>query len=79
MLSDGVILLHDNTHIARKTQELLRKFKWAVWSHPPNNPDLAHNLGSKQLSGKRVSSESDVKTVVENWLNEQDVISTQPG
>ncbi|GBO16839.1 hypothetical protein AVEN_13405-1 [Araneus ventricosus] len=34
MLSDGVILLHDNTHTARKTEELLRKFKWEVWSHP---------------------------------------------
>ncbi|GBN64472.1 hypothetical protein AVEN_79588-1 [Araneus ventricosus] len=28
MLSDGVILLHDNTHTPRKTQELLQKFKW---------------------------------------------------
>ncbi|GBN25991.1 hypothetical protein AVEN_253102-1, partial [Araneus ventricosus] len=35
MLSDGVILLHDNTHISRKTQELLQKFKWEVWSPPP--------------------------------------------
>ncbi|GBM77286.1 hypothetical protein AVEN_205626-1 [Araneus ventricosus] len=33
MLSDGVILLHDNTHNASKTQELLRKFKWEVRSH----------------------------------------------
>ncbi|GBN88703.1 hypothetical protein AVEN_62425-1 [Araneus ventricosus] len=41
MLSDGAILQHDDTHIDRKTQELLRKLKWAVWSHPPNNPDLA--------------------------------------
>ncbi|GBO09493.1 hypothetical protein AVEN_51909-1 [Araneus ventricosus] len=68
MLSDGVNLLHGNTHAARKTQELLRKFKWEVWSH---SPDSAPNLGSKHLSGTRFSSESDVKTVVENWLYKQ--------
>ncbi|GBN05023.1 hypothetical protein AVEN_196673-1 [Araneus ventricosus] len=34
MLSDEVILLHDYTHIARKTQELLRKFKWEGPLHP---------------------------------------------
>ncbi|GBM21466.1 hypothetical protein AVEN_161073-1 [Araneus ventricosus] len=76
MLNDGVILLHDNTHTDRKTQELLRKFKWEVWSHPL---DSAPNLDSKRLSGTRFSSESDVKTVVENWLNGQDVISDMPG
>ncbi|GBM99390.1 hypothetical protein AVEN_168924-1 [Araneus ventricosus] len=77
MLSDGVILLHENAHIARKTQELVPKFKLPVWSHSPYSPDLAPNLGSKQLSGTRFSSESDVKTVTENWL--RDVISTRPG
>ncbi|GBO01515.1 hypothetical protein AVEN_36110-1 [Araneus ventricosus] len=66
MLSDGVILLHDNTLTARKTQELLQKFKWEVWSHPPYTPDLAPNLGLKHLSGKSFSSDSDVKTATEN-------------
>ncbi|GBN78904.1 hypothetical protein AVEN_31799-1 [Araneus ventricosus] len=76
MLSDGVILLHGNANTARKTQELLRKFKWEVWNHPtPYSPDTAPNLGSKHLSGTRFSSESDVKIVVENWLNGQDVSS----
>ncbi|GBN76872.1 hypothetical protein AVEN_132877-1, partial [Araneus ventricosus] len=30
MLSDGVIILHDNErpYAARKTQELLQRFKW---------------------------------------------------
>ncbi|GBN36599.1 hypothetical protein AVEN_185515-1 [Araneus ventricosus] len=35
MLSDGVIRLHNNTHTARKIQELLQKFKWKFWSHLP--------------------------------------------
>ncbi|GBN00211.1 hypothetical protein AVEN_213896-1 [Araneus ventricosus] len=69
MLSDGVILLHGNTITSRKTQELLRKFKWEVWNHPPYSPDSAPNLCSKHLSGTRFSSESDVKTVAENSLN----------
>ncbi|GBO08358.1 hypothetical protein AVEN_65774-1, partial [Araneus ventricosus] len=64
MSSDDVILLHDSTHTARKTQECLRKFKWEDLS-----PDSAPNLGSKHLSGSSFSSESDMKTVVENSLN----------
>ncbi|GBN89366.1 hypothetical protein AVEN_173839-1 [Araneus ventricosus] len=71
MLSDGVILLYDNTHIARKTQELLQKFKREFWSHPPYSPGMVPNLGSRHLSGTRFSSNSDMKTVVENWLNGQ--------
>ncbi|GBM93662.1 hypothetical protein AVEN_132446-1 [Araneus ventricosus] len=78
MFSDGVILLHDNTHNDRKTQESLLKFKWEVWMHPSphtQSPDSAPNVGSKHLSRTRFSSESDVKIVVENWLSGQDVIS----
>ncbi|GBL70141.1 hypothetical protein AVEN_36577-1 [Araneus ventricosus] len=71
MLSDGVNLLHENTHIARKTQELLLKLKWEVSSYPQYIPDLASNLLTKYLSLKRLSSDSDVKTIAENWLNGQ--------
>ncbi|GBL56888.1 hypothetical protein AVEN_168103-1 [Araneus ventricosus] len=77
MLSDGVILLHHNTHTARKTQELLRKFKREVWS--PYSPYLAPYMGSKHLSGISFSPDSDVKTVVEKWLNGQNEISAKPG
>ncbi|GBL94792.1 hypothetical protein AVEN_244769-1 [Araneus ventricosus] len=55
--------------------EFLRKYKWEVWSHSPYSPDSAPNLYSKHLSGTRFFSESDVKTVVENWHKGQDVIS----
>ncbi|GBN17252.1 hypothetical protein AVEN_212950-1 [Araneus ventricosus] len=63
MLSDGAILLYDNTHTNRRTQELLQV---ESLEPPPYSPDLAPNLGSKHLSGTRFSSESDVKTIVEN-------------
>ncbi|GBN51583.1 hypothetical protein AVEN_79302-1 [Araneus ventricosus] len=77
MLNDGFILLHDNTHTARQTQESLQRFKWYVWSRPPY---LAPNLGSKQLSETMFSSDSDVKRVDENWLNGQGCspVCTQP-
>ncbi|GBN23551.1 hypothetical protein AVEN_212141-1 [Araneus ventricosus] len=67
MLRDGVILLHDNTHNARKTQELLRKFKWEDWSHQ-STAQVRH---SKHLYGTRFSSNSAIETIVENWLNGQ--------
>ncbi|GBM02425.1 hypothetical protein AVEN_76477-1 [Araneus ventricosus] len=50
MLSDGVILLHDKTHTARKAQEWLRKFHWEDWGHPLYSPDPARNRDSKHLS-----------------------------
>ncbi|GBL82385.1 hypothetical protein AVEN_132364-1 [Araneus ventricosus] len=37
----------------------------------PYSPNLALNLGSKHLSGIRLSSNCDVKTAAENWLNGQ--------
>ncbi|GBN15491.1 hypothetical protein AVEN_21398-1 [Araneus ventricosus] len=39
----GVILLHDNIHTARKTQELLQKFKREVRSHHPIQPRFGLN------------------------------------
>ncbi|GBO07493.1 hypothetical protein AVEN_214242-1 [Araneus ventricosus] len=65
LLSDGVIFLHGNIHIARKTQELLQKLEWEVWSHTHTLP----NLDSKHPSGTMFSSNSDVKTAVESWLS----------
>ncbi|GBO07579.1 hypothetical protein AVEN_105133-1 [Araneus ventricosus] len=64
MLSDGVILLHDNTHAARKTQELLQKFKWEVCSPPPHAAQIWHTIWA--LIWNKVLSDSDVKTANEN-------------
>ncbi|GBN77800.1 Histone-lysine N-methyltransferase SETMAR [Araneus ventricosus] len=43
LLSSGVVLLHDNArpHTAVRTGEVLRKFKWDVFQHPPYRKDLA--------------------------------------
>ncbi|GBM68392.1 hypothetical protein AVEN_210464-1 [Araneus ventricosus] len=37
----------------------------------PYDTDLAPNLDSKHLSGTKFSSDNDVKTAAENWLNGQ--------
>ncbi|GFU27625.1 mariner Mos1 transposase [Trichonephila clavipes] len=79
ILSEGVILLHDNTrpHIAQATQELLRRFRWEIWSHTPCSPDLAPSdyfLLSRlkeHLSGRRFPSDSAAKISTETWLNGQ--------
>ncbi|GBN38562.1 hypothetical protein AVEN_9047-1 [Araneus ventricosus] len=71
MLSDGVVLLHGNSNTSRKTPKLLQKFKLEVRSHPPYNPDSAPNLGSNHLFETRFSSNSDMKTAAEKWLNGQ--------
>ncbi|GBL77935.1 hypothetical protein AVEN_143266-1 [Araneus ventricosus] len=83
MLSEGVILLHDNAgpHTACKTQEFLQKFKWEIWSHPPYSPDLARSdyflflKLNEHLCGTRLSSDNDVRT----GSMGRDVISTKPG
>ncbi|GFW27141.1 histone-lysine N-methyltransferase SETMAR [Trichonephila clavipes] len=57
LLTEGVILLYDivTPRTSRQTQELLRKFRW-----------------KKHLSKTSpYSSDGDVQTAAENWLNEQ--------
>ncbi|GBN91789.1 Histone-lysine N-methyltransferase SETMAR [Araneus ventricosus] len=43
MLSQGIVLLHDNTrpHSAGVTQNLIQQFGWERFDHPPYSPDLA--------------------------------------
>jgi hypothetical protein len=43
MLSQGVVMLHDNArpHTAATTQDLITTFGWEQFNHPPYSPDLA--------------------------------------
>lgn len=76
MLTRGIVLLHDNArpHTAQKTTNLLRKFKWEVFDHPPYSPDLApsdFHLFTKLkdfLSGERFQSDDDLREGVQHWL-----------
>ncbi|GBN64334.1 hypothetical protein AVEN_187237-1 [Araneus ventricosus] len=73
-------------HTALKTQEFLQKFKWEIWSRPPlpYSPHLAPSdcflfpKLKEDLSGVRLSSNIDVKTVAENWLNGQGSYFSKP-
>ncbi|GBO19170.1 hypothetical protein AVEN_52109-1 [Araneus ventricosus] len=56
----------------------LKKVQEGSLSHP-YSLDLAPNLVSKNLSGTRFSSKSDVKTATENWLNGEESDFSQVG
>lgn len=38
-----VLVIYNNAtpYSAKVTKELLQKFKWEVWEHPPGSPDLS--------------------------------------
>jgi len=81
LLSSGVVLLHDNSspHTARQTTALLQQFRWDIMDHPPCSPDFAPSnyhlfLHIKRfLAGKQFHSGAEVKTTVNNWLQQQAV------
>ncbi|GFW43319.1 histone-lysine N-methyltransferase SETMAR [Trichonephila clavipes] len=80
LLTEGVVLLHDNEspHISRVTQMELDKFKWETLDHPPYSPDMPpcdpHVFGpqKKHLKGKRFNSDDLIKDTV------KDCVSSQP-
>lgn len=77
MLSNGIVLLHDNArpHTANDTQTLVRQFRWEQFDHPPYSPDLApsdYHLFQhmkRELAGKRFETDDEVKTAVDLWLH----------
>ena len=85
-LSAGVILLHDNAtpHTARQISELMQRFKWEVWQHPPYSPHLApcdyHLFGKLKtdLGGRRFQNDEEVKAAVSGGYIALEVISKHP-
>ncbi|GBM53801.1 hypothetical protein AVEN_180452-1 [Araneus ventricosus] len=63
----------------KTAHEIAVKVQVGSLEPPLYSPDSVPNLGPKHSSETRFSPESDVKTVVENWLNGQDEISANPG
>lgn len=78
-LSKGIVLLHDNArpHVANRTKDLIKSFKWETLDHPPYSPDLApsdYHLFlhlKKHLGGQRLQDDNEVKTFVMQWLTSQ--------
>ncbi|GFX89071.1 uncharacterized protein TNCV_2853701 [Trichonephila clavipes] len=74
-----------STQTSRKTQELLQKFNWLVWSHSPYSPDWAPSdylfspALKKHLSEPRFTTDSDVQTDADRWINGQELDYYQDG
>ena len=76
MLSDGIILLHDNTrpHTANLVRDKFQKFGWETLQHPPYSPDLSpcefHIFGDlkKDIRGRRFHSDEEVQEWVRLWI-----------
>ncbi|GBL72997.1 Histone-lysine N-methyltransferase SETMAR [Araneus ventricosus] len=79
LLSSGVVLLHDKArpHTAVRTGEVLRKFKWDVFQHPPYSPHMAPSdfhlftAMKKWLGEQYFSDDEELKNAVTHWLKSQ--------
>jgi hypothetical protein len=79
MLSQGVVMLHDNArpHTATATQDLITTFGWEQFDHSPYSPDLAPNdfhafLHLKTfLGGWQFHDDNEVKEEVNMWFASQ--------
>ncbi|GBM70471.1 Histone-lysine N-methyltransferase SETMAR [Araneus ventricosus] len=79
LLSSRVVLLHDNArpHTAVKTGEVLCKFKWDVFQHPPYSPDLAPSdfhlftAMKKWLWGQHFTDDEELINAETHWLKSQ--------
>jgi Transposase. len=79
MLSNGIVLLHDNihSHAANGTQDLITSFGWEQFDHLPYSPDLAPSdyymfLHLKNHLGGHCHDDDDsIKTTVLQWLSHQ--------
>ncbi|GFX92657.1 histone-lysine N-methyltransferase SETMAR [Trichonephila clavipes] len=79
LLTEGVVVLHDNTrpHVSRVTQMELGKFKWETLDHLPYSLDMSpcdfHVFGplKKHLKGKRFNSDDVLKDTVKDWASSQ--------
>lgn len=79
LLTRGVVFVHDNArpHTARRTNELLAKFKWDVFDHPPYSPDLApsdfHLFPNMKrwLASQRFANDEELQNAVNGWLHSQ--------
>ena len=77
MLSDGIILLHDNArpHTANIVRDKLQRLGWETLQHPPYSPDLSpcdfHIFADlkKDILGRRFYSDEEVQEWVRLWIH----------
>ena len=79
MLSDVIILLHDNArpHTANIFRAILQIFGWEMLQHPPYSPDLSpcdsHIFGElkKDIHGRRFHSDEEVQEWMKLWIHQR--------
>ncbi|GFW04016.1 histone-lysine N-methyltransferase SETMAR [Trichonephila clavipes] len=79
LLSSGVVLLHDNArpNTPVRTREVLRKFKWDVFQHPPYSPNITPSdyhlftAMKKWLGGKHFADVEELKNAVTHLFKSQ--------
>jgi histone-lysine N-methyltransferase SETMAR len=87
MLSQGVVMLHDNghPHTAAETQDLVATFGWEQFDHPPYSPDLTPSdfhvfLHLNTFPGGRwFHDDNGVKEAVNTWFASQTASSYYAG
>ena len=79
MLSDGIIILHDNARpqTVNLVRDKLRRFGWETLQHPPYNPDLSpcdfHILGDlkEDIRGRSFHSVEEVQEWMRLWIHQR--------
>ena len=79
MLSDGIILLHNNirVHIANLVRDKFQRFGWETLQHPPYSPDLSlcdfHIFGNlkKDIHGRWFHLDEEVQEWVKLWIHQR--------
>ena len=87
MLSDGIILLHDNArpHTANLLRDKLQRFGWETLEHPPHSPDFFpcdfHIFGDlkKGIRGRRFHLDEEVQEWVRLWIQQRPTSSYKTG
>ena len=77
MLTEGVVLLHDNArpHTVACTNALIKLFNWEIFDHPPYSPDLAqgdYHLFTNMkvwLATQHFHTNKELMDGVNNWLH----------
>ncbi|GFX38598.1 mariner Mos1 transposase [Trichonephila clavipes] len=76
MLSNGVILLHDNArpHTANAVKTTLQQLRWEILEHPSYSPNISpcdfHAFGplKRAIRGHRFTTDDDVCNWVQAWI-----------
>ena len=76
ILSDRIILLHDNVrpHTVNLVRDKVQRFYWKTRQHPPYNPDLFPcNFLKKDIRGRRCHSDEELQVWVRLWIHQRSI------